>query len=337
MWVSYSLVSSWLGRRYIISHALQDFDRQQSAPRATVKAASLYYAGLRVLGLPAATRQLRNAAVVLSYHNVVSEEVAVMVGTGLHITQARFRDQMRWLAAHYTVIPLRELVARMRAGRPLRRMAAISFDDAYRGVFDYASPVLEEFHLPATVFVVTDAPAAGESFWWDHPLAARQAGGPSSRRWLGDLRGDGRLILQDLGVAAPLGVPPVTRPADWDVIRASVRAGLDLGVHSATHRALPRLSDDELQAEMVDSRETLARHTGVTAEFFAYPYGLWDQRVRSAAQAAGYAMALALKPRLVSPRADPWALPRVNIPARITDSAFQAWITGWSPHRTPRG
>jgi peptidoglycan/xylan/chitin deacetylase (PgdA/CDA1 family) len=258
-----------------------------------------------------------------------------MVASGLHITQARFRDQMQWLAGHYTVIPLRELIARIRAGTPLRRTAAISFDDAYRGVFEYACPILQELRLPATAFVVTAAAAAGEPFWWDHPDAIRHAGGPSSRRWLRDLRGDGQLILQDVGVTAPLHGPPVTRPADWDVIRAAARAGFDLGVHSATHRTLPRLTDSELRAELVDSRETLARNGGVTADLFAYPYGLWDERVRNATQAAGYTMALSLNPRLVSPNADPWALPRVNIPARITDSAFQAWITGWSPHRVP--
>jgi peptidoglycan/xylan/chitin deacetylase (PgdA/CDA1 family) len=302
-----------------------------------VRAASLYYSGLRVLGFPAIARQLRNAAVILCYHNVVPEEPAGVVPTGLHITQSRFSDQMRWLAAHYTVVPLRELIARVRAGKPLRKTAAISFDDAYLGVFDYAGPVLKELRLPATVFVVTDAATSGEPFWWDHPVAMRQSGPESSQRNLQDLRGDGRLILQDLGATAAVNVPSETRPATWDVIRAAAHAGLDLGVHSATHRTLPRLSDAELRSEMVNSRETLARYSGVTAELFAYPYGLWDRRVRDAARAAGYAMALSLNPRLVSAHADPWAVPRVNIPARISDSAFQAWITGWSPHRTLRG
>jgi len=299
-----------------------------------VSAASLYYAGLRLLGLPAATRRLRNAAVALCYHNVVSEELAALAGTGLHITQAQFRDQMEWLAGHYTVIPVREVVARMRAGKPLRRTATVTFDDAYCGVFDYASPILAELRLPATVFVVTDAAANREPFWWDHPVAAQMTGTPTSRRWLGDLRGDGQLILQNLGITPAPNVLPVTRPASWDVIRAAARGDVDLGVHSATHRALPRLTDEELRAEIVGSRETLALRSGVTAELFAYPYGLWDQRVRNAIKAAGYTTALTLHPRLISRNADPWALPRVNIPARITDSAFQAWITGWSPHRT---
>lgn len=290
-----------------------------------------------MLGLPRATRRLRNAAVVLCYHNVVSDESVGMVGTGLHIGQARFRDQMRWLAAHYTVIPLRELNARIRAGKSLMRTAAVSFDDGYRGVFDHAWPVLEELRLPATVFVVTEAPASAEPFWWDHPDAERQASSESSQHRLGELRGDGRLILQEIGATAPCNAPLATRPASWDVIRAAARAGLDLGVHSATHRTLPRLNDEELRTEIVDSRETLARHSGVTADLFAYPYGLWDQRVRSATKAAGYAMALSLNPILISPHADPWAVPRVNIPAGISDSAFQAWIAGWSPRRMPRG
>jgi peptidoglycan/xylan/chitin deacetylase (PgdA/CDA1 family) len=141
------------------------------------------------------------------------------------------------------------------------------------------------------------------------------------------------MILQDLGVTAGPSVPPVTRPAGWDVIRSAARSGFDLGVHSATHRALPMLSDAELLAEVVESREALARNTGVTARLFAYPYGLWDERVRNVAHAAGYTAAFTLNPRAVSRHADPWAMPRVNIPAGITDSAFQAWASGWSPHR----
>lgn len=320
---------------YIVPDAAQHLDATRRAAAPRMSASSVYYAGLRTLGLPAAVRLFRNAAVVLCYHNVVADEQAALAGTGLHITQERFGAQMHWLAARYAVVPLHELIARIRAGRSLRKTAAITFDDAYVGVFDHALSVLADLDLPATIFVVTEAAAKREPFWWDHPVTARQAGSPSSRRWLGELRGDGPRILQDLGVTAPPSVPPATRPAGWDQIRAAAGGGIDLGVHSATHRALPRLTDAELQAEIVDSRESFVHHCGVEAEMFAYPYGLWDRRARSVAQAAGYKTALSLDPRLISPGTDPWALPRVNIPAQITDSAFQAWVTGWSPHRVP--
>jgi hypothetical protein len=34
---------------------------------------------------------------------------------------------------------------------------------------------------------------------------------------------------------------------------------------------------------------------------------------------------------LVRPDADPWTLPRVNIPASISQLAFQAWAAGLAP------
>ena len=140
--------------------------------------ARLYYTALQALGLPAATRWMRNAGVVLCYHNVVSEVIAAVDGTGLHITQDKFRRQMRWLASHYTVVRLADLLARMRAGQSVRKTAAITFDDAYQGVFDNACPVLNELRLPATVFVVTQASATGEPFWWDYPETVSRATGP---------------------------------------------------------------------------------------------------------------------------------------------------------------
>jgi peptidoglycan/xylan/chitin deacetylase (PgdA/CDA1 family) len=65
---------------------------------------------------------------------------------------------------------------------------------------------------------------------------------------------------------------------------------------------------------------------GVPPQFFAYPYGLWNDRVRQAVRAAGYRAAFTLD--RANGRADAWSLPRVNIPAGIDDAAFQAWSAG---------
>ena len=92
--------------------------------------------------------------------------------------------------------------------KPLGRTATVTFDDAYSGVFDYAFPILAALRLPATVFVVTDAAANREPFWWDHPVAAQLVGTPTAGRWLGVLRGDGRRILQELGITTAPNAPP---------------------------------------------------------------------------------------------------------------------------------
>jgi peptidoglycan/xylan/chitin deacetylase (PgdA/CDA1 family) len=108
-----------------------------------------------------------------------------------------------------------------------------------------------------------------------------------------------------------------------------VGRGIDVGVHSATHRSLPTLTDAELEQEVVTSRAVVWRATGVRPEFFAYPYGLSDSRIRSIVRRAGYRAAVSLGSGLNTAPADPWCLRRVNVPAGISDAAFEAWTAGF--------
>ena len=101
-----------------------------------------------------------------------------------------------------------------------------------------------------------------------------------------------------------------------------------LGVHSATHRNLTRLSDDQLAGELVDSRDRLETECGVRAETFSYPYGLYDRRVRDAVRDAGYSAAVTVDYGLNTRGADPWALRRIDIPSSISMPAFEAWLAG---------
>ncbi len=295
---------------------------------------SAYYAALHAVALPVLARRLRDAGVILCYHNVTPAEDAAMLGdAGVHLSLDKFVTQVQWLARHYDVVPLRDLLDRLAAHRPLHGLAAITFDDGYTGVFEHAWPLLVELGLPATVFVVADAPETGDAFWWDHPAAAQRATPERREQWLRDLRGDGAGIIAALSAVAAPALPRVLRPADWDTIARATDTGLSLGVHSATHRTLTELDDVELEREVFTSWETIRRRAGGRPEIFAYPYGRWDARARDAVRAAGYRGAVTLDYGLVRPDADPWALPRVNIPASISQSAFQAWVAGLAPRR----
>ena len=296
-----------------------------------MRLASLYYGALQLSGTVALARRLRPGGVILCYHNVVADrDGRAGLGLGLHMAQTTFERQVRWLSRHYELVSLAELVARRARGASLRGVAALTFDDGYAGVLQSAWPWLHDQSIPATVFVVADAPRQRESFWWDHPAAAT---GPRAE-WLTALRGDRTAILAAVGGdAASPPLPSACLPADWEALAAAARSGLDIGVHSATHRALPTLDDDELAREVVASREIVRRHTGVTPEFFAYPYGLWNARVRDAVRAAGYKAAFTLDGS--ARRTDLWSLPRVNVPAGIADAAFQVWTAGLAPRRRP--
>jgi len=297
-----------------------------------------YYTGLRVVGVPALVRRLREASVILCYHNVWPARNAPLGGdAAVHLPLDHFAEQLRWLASHYEVVSLRDLVDRLNAGHSLRGLAVITFDDGYAGVFEHAWPLLLEVGLPATVFIVGGAAETGDPFWWDHPAVAEHATPERRQQWLTALRGDREGIVSAIAAVSAPDLPPAQRPAGWDTVARAADAGLALGVHSVTHRTLTELDDAELDAEITSSWEAIRSRTGICPEFFAYPYGRWDARVRDAVRAAGYRGAVTLDYGLVHGRADPWALRRVNVPAAISQPAFEAWAAGLWPRRGPPG
>jgi peptidoglycan/xylan/chitin deacetylase (PgdA/CDA1 family) len=296
-----------------------------------LKLAALCYSALRFSGVTTLARRLTRGGVVLCYHNVVNRDTPDDLG--LHMPLATFERQMRWLAEHYAVIPLEELVNRQVHGRSLRGVAALTFDDAYVGVFDHAWPLLRNLGMPATVFVVADVPGRKEGFWWDDPGVLQAHSPERHHHWLTAFKGDRTSIVQSVVFDRPQRLPPPSCwPATWQAIAAAADAGLHIGVHSATHRALPELPDEDLEREIVASRDVIQRQVGVAPLFFTYPYGLWNDRIRQAVRSAGYRAAFTLSADRMA-KADPWALPRINVPAGIADAAFQAWTARLSLRR----
>jgi len=293
---------------------------------------SLFYVGLDAVGIARAARLLRRAGTILCYHNVVPDGAAGESATpDLHMPLARFEAQVRWLARHCEIVRLRELVERVERGEQLLNVAALTFDDGYVGTLQHAVPLLARLGVPATVFVIAEAPGRWDSFWWDHPDLPPSIAPTRLRDMLKEHPGDEHAIPCATRLR---GGPPVSRclqPADWQAIAAAARQGVDIGVHSTTHSRLPRLTDAELQREVIMSRRVIERETGVTPDIFAYPYGLWDERVKAAVRAAGYRAAVTVEPGLNRAGADPWALRRVSIPANISHAAFRAYAVGLNP------
>jgi peptidoglycan/xylan/chitin deacetylase (PgdA/CDA1 family) len=295
--------------------------------------AQVFYRGLRASGATAISRCLQDAALILCYHNVVAGDQ-----TGgdpeLHMPVERFEWQMRWLAERYEVVSLRELAQRLATGGRLKKVAAITFDDGYASVYDHAVPVLRALGLPATIFVVAEAPGTREGFWWDHRGVVASLTPALREQWLSRLQGDSDAILSEVDPRRSIPFEPALRPADWSTIANATAFGIDVGAHSASHRALTMLSDAEIDREVTASREIIHRASHVCPDFFAYPYGLWDSRSCAAVRRAGYLGGLSLDPGLNDGACDPSCLRRVNVPARISSPAFEAWAAGFSFRRS---
>jgi peptidoglycan/xylan/chitin deacetylase (PgdA/CDA1 family) len=108
-----------------------------------------------------------------------------------------------------------------------------------------------------------------------------------------------------------------------DAVRRLARAGWEIDSHSLTHPDLTRLSDAALRRELTGSRTRIRRAFGPrAANFFAYPSGRHDARVRRAVRAAGYRAATTVRRGLARPTANPYALSRIQVSGGTSAAAL---------------
>ncbi len=165
---------------------------------------------------------------------------------------------------------------------PAPRTVAITFDDAFRSVYDIAFPLMQRLGMTGTMFVPTAWPGRDEPMSWagiDH-----WSGGPHE---------------------------PELACMSWDQLRELQDAGWEIGAHTHTHPHLTEIDDATLAGELERARQICTDRMGRPCASLAYPYGDYDERVVAAAGAAGFTYAATLKASIPDPR--PLAWPRVGI------------------------
>jgi peptidoglycan/xylan/chitin deacetylase (PgdA/CDA1 family) len=99
----------------------------------------------------------------------------------------------------------------------------------------------------------------------------------------------------------------------WGELRLLEERGITIGSHTVTHTELPLLDDAQALAELRDSRTTLEQHLGHPVQWFAYPAGREDARVRRLVGEAGYVLAVTTQPGAAQRADDPFELHRYEV------------------------
>lgn len=216
-------------------------------------------------------------------------------GSVLSFPPEGLRRLLRGLrASGHAVVPLVELLERPEA--PDR--VAITFDDGMRSVFERALPVLREEGATASLFLTTGA--VGEDNGWP---------------------------------GQPSGIPRMPM-LSWDEVEALHEAGWAVEAHSVSHPDLRALGDTELDAELEQGAEEIARRLGRRPRAFAYPYGHLDARV---AERVGRLHRWGLTTRMASldgAPPDPLRVPRLDtfylrprwLQGRAASTPARAWL-----------
>lgn len=229
--------------------------------------------------------------VILMYHRVTGD-----VGLELDLPAADFEAQMRWLATTGRVLSLDEATRRV-AARDLggRAWYVITFDDAYDDFHSRVLPLVCELALPVTLYVPTG--------FIDEP------GRPPISR---DVRDADRL-----------------RPVTWAQLEEIAASPLvTIGGHTHSHREMPSLSDAEVLAEVRRCDDALAARLDAPVRHFAYPRGVWDERVERLLAGRYETIALVGGGALVPSAFDARRLPRVPVQRSDGIRWFQARLAG---------
>ena len=192
--------------------------------------------------------------IVLCYHAVAEGWDA-----DLAVSPSQFEAQVRFLVRRgYRGATFYEAVT----APPGPKTVAVTFDDGFCSVVEHAFPILARYHLPATIFVVTDLVGGAGPLMWsgiDH--------------WL------------DSPYRSELA------PVSWLQLRQLAAAGWEIGSHTCTHPRLTQCSEDQLVQELRDSKQCCEEELGIACRSLAFPYGDVDSRVERAASDVGYATA----------------------------------------------
>jgi peptidoglycan/xylan/chitin deacetylase (PgdA/CDA1 family) len=300
---------------------------------------------MQACGLFALARaRSRNMARILMYHNFCAPFES---GTDAVNTTA-LRRQFEHLSKHYHPLSLTDLLRQLdthgKSGKPA---VALTIDDGRRNCYEFMFPLLKEFRMPATFYVVSSFIQDGGWVWTDKVLwLSEQPSAPaelSSRRIdlffreLNRMRPETRnarieAIAQTMKVILPKSAPPKYAPCSFSELREMADSGLvEIGSHTVSHPILSSLTDNESESELTESRAQIEEHLGVKVASFCFPNGkpedYRESQVRQI-QSAGYRCAVVAWEGMVRAETDRYQLPRIGVSGRLDALAFAKQLDG---------
>jgi peptidoglycan/xylan/chitin deacetylase (PgdA/CDA1 family) len=281
---------------------------------------------------------------ILLYHNFSGSGEA----NAGEVTVSAARTQLEYLHRHFHIVPLSHLIEQLGSGVPLQsHTVALTIDDGRRNCYEFFFPLLKEFGMPATFFVVSSFIRREDWVWTDKVLWLSEQPLPLSElgpdkigdcfKELNQMRPevrDARIksIAAQMGASIPKEPPLKYAPCSWNELREMADSGLvEIGSHGVTHSPLASLTERESWQELTVSRAQIEEGLGRDVRSFCFPNGKQsDYRPSHLQQVkeAGYAGAVVARFGLVGNRANPYELPRIGVSGKSDDLSFSKDVDG---------
>lgn len=151
----------------------------------------------------------------------------------------------------------------------------ITFDDGFEDNYTNAFPLLEKYNFKATIYLV---PTQTSNHWESNNTS--EISNLLDREQIN--------IMQDSGL-------------------------IEFGSHSLSHVNLSKITDKELENELLISKQKVEEIIKKDCKAFAYPYGKFDDKIVDFTKKAGYKNSTVVKRGLYDLGDDPFIIKRIGI------------------------
>jgi len=245
---------------------------------------------------------------IFLFHGVITDHTyGVRNYTGKHITSDLFARCIASVSRQGNALSMDEVLhyCEIRAPFPPKSFA-ITFDDGFENNLTVAAPILDDFDVPATIYVTTELVGKNGMSWIDRIENAVEHANQQTinPRWINEsftLRDtESRIrflkavrkyvkssenynanifadeLCSELGVEPqPEAIGELDRKMSWGQVRNAAKSELiTIGGHSHTHPILSFLSPQQLACELDSCLGLLQEKADIEPTHFSYPEGL---------------------------------------------------------------
>ena len=163
----------------------------------------------------------------------------------MHRTKPEFKyfaDTMHILSCECELIGIEEAVNLIKTRQsPATPKCAFTFDDGLEECYDFAAPVLDDYHINAAFFINPHF-VEGDKEYIKH-------------------------FTEDVIKS------PGKKPMRWDKIRQLHNSGHVIGAHTLDHILTASDNIEELRHQIEDCRKIIEANVGNNCNYFAWPFG----------------------------------------------------------------
>jgi len=237
---------------------------------------------------------------IIYYHHVAGKEEQKNIRqSGMYVDIESFDKQMCFLKKHYRCVSEKKIIESIENEKKLPENSLwITFDDGYMDNYTNAYPILRKYKLPATFFITTGYINRQLIPWDDYIAKSVRITSEQEIKYTVNER-EHRFPLQteDDKTSAIIGLWRILELdaanidthlkeitsllnvkngnikglfMSWDNVLELSAGNISIGAHTATHKILSDLQEDEALKEITDSKKEIEQKLGKDVVSFAF-------------------------------------------------------------------